>query len=147
MPVAETLHGEIRFETDQVIKLLGGPIGFSQVTDFILLENADIEPFRWLVAVDDSQLSFAVIDPRSLVDGYKIELTQPDRERLQIDESSDVLPLVIAVLGARPEESTANLKAPIVVNSTRMVAAQIVLTSSKYDVKHPLLATASESRR
>ena len=145
MPLAQTEHGPVRFEEDQVLRMLGGLIGFAEATRFVLLENQEIDPFRWLVSVDNPELSFAVIDPRILVPEFHIELTEPDRVRLAINERSEILPLAISVLSARPEESTANLKAPIVVNSTHMLAAQVVMTTSDYAVKHPLLPEPSRS--
>lgn len=144
MPIVETRHGAIRYEDDQVIRLLGGLVGFDEVTQFVLLETTEIEPLRWLVSVERPELSFLVVDPRLLVEEFQFGLSGEDRKRLRIDEGSDLLPLAITVLGPRPESSTANLKAPIVINSTEMLAAQIVLTESSYSVQHPLLLGSSD---
>ena len=139
MPTATTRHGQIEFQEDQVFRMLGGLVGFADATRFVLLESPDIAPFGWLVSVDRPELSFMVVDPRLVIEGFEIELTEEDRTRLEIDADSDVLPLAIAVVSDSPEASTANLKAPVVVNSSRMLAAQIVLTDSDYSVRHPLL--------
>ena len=145
MPTVETQHGPIEYEDGQVFHMLGGLIGFADATKFVLLESPEVDPFRWLVSVDKPELSFAVIDPRLLVPDFHIGLAEPDRARLEITEESDVLPLAISVLSTPPEGSTANLKAPIVVNSTRMLAQQVVLTTSDYSVKHPLLPSGNGS--
>lgn len=142
MPTATTRHGTIHYEKSQVVHVLGGLVGFPDATHYVLLESEEVEPFRWLVSVDQPELSFLVIDPRLLVLDFEYGLTSADRSRLGIDERSEVLPLVIAVISDEPEGSTANLRAPLIVNSTRMVAAQIVLTDGEHSVRHPLLPQA-----
>jgi flagellar assembly factor FliW len=147
MPQAETRHGTIHYEEDQVFEMLGGLLGFPDAKRFVLLESADIEPLRWLVSVDRKDLSVLVIDPRLLVPGYRVELSREEQSKLEITDGEveregdgNILPLAITLLSDKPQQSTANLKAPIVLNTARMVAAQIVQTESRHSVQHPLLA-------
>lgn len=144
MPTAVTQHGPIDYVDEQVFRVEGGLVGFPEARRFILLESPDIEPLRWLVCVDQPEPSLLVVDPRLLVSDYRVTLEEGDRKLLQVDEGSEVLPLAIAVVGENPEASTCNLMAPIVINSTRMVAVQLVLADSEYAVQHPLLAPSTD---
>ena len=141
MPVARTRHGDFDYEEDQVLHVAGGLLGFPDALRFLLLENADVEPLRWLVSLDRPELTLLVIDPRLLVADFQIRLGEEDCERLDLQEGDDsaLLPLAITVLAERGESSTANLKAPVIVNTRRMRAAQIVLLDAPYSVQHPLL--------
>jgi flagellar assembly factor FliW len=121
--------------------MVGGLIGFPDATRFLLLESAEVAPLRCLVSLTEPELELTVIDPRHLIAEYRIRLTPKELSRLELEPGDEegLLPLAIAVLGSEPEDSTANLKAPVIVNTRRMIAAQVVLVEDDYSICHPLL--------
>ena len=133
--------GQLEYQDNQLLHLSGGVIGLPEADRFLLVENAEIEPLRWMVSTSVANLSLPVIDPRILMPGYELSLTPEQALRLEVDkeEISGLLPLAITVLAEPADASTANLKAPIVVNTRRMVAAQVVLVDADYPVDFPLL--------
>lgn len=138
--------GELAYDDEQIVHLRGGVIGLAEAEHFLLVENADIEPLRWLVSTSVSGLSLPVIDPRILIADYRLTLTDEQTRRLELGDDKNrtgLLPLAITVLAEPAYASTANLKAPIVVNTKRMTGAQIVLVDSAYRIDHPLLPPVS----
>jgi len=143
MAIAETPHGPIEYQSSQVFCMDGGLVGFCDATRFVLIENSEVEPLRWLVSVDRPELAFLVVDPRLLIPDFRVHLRDEERMRLELTDDDDVLLLAITVVGETSEEATANLKAPIVVNPRKMTAAQVVLIDSEYSVHQPLLAASA----
>ena len=143
MPEAQSRLGRLTYEESQVFRMVGGLIGVPDAERFILLESPEVEPLKWLVSVEGPELSLPVIDPRLLISDYQPRLEDEHVDRLELTSESDLLPLAITVLTPEPEDSTANLRAPIVINTAKMLAAQIVPAESAYSISHPLLPPSS----
>ncbi len=134
MPTVASRFGPLQYDESQVLELVGGLVGLPEVSRFVLVESA--------VTVDGAGLSLLVVDPRLLVRDFRVELSREDCLRLEAspDDGASILPLALTVLAQPPERSTANLRAPILINTDRMRAIQVVPPESPYSVAHPLLA-------
>jgi hypothetical protein len=53
------------YRDKDVIVFEEGLVGFPSAKRFILIESASLSPFRILKCVDDPQIGFLVLDPRS----------------------------------------------------------------------------------
>ncbi len=137
----DTPRGPIEYDEHQVLRVDDGLVGFAQARRFVLVESDDLAPLRWLVAVDSPDLSFLVVDARQIVPTYELRLSAVERAKLGVEDASELLPLAITVVAESPEDATANLKAPILVNSREMTAAQVILTECDYSVRQSLLTS------
>lgn len=129
--------GEIDFEPENVYEFAEGLIGFEQLKRFIIVTDPACEPFRWLVSVEDQDTSFPILDPNVVVEDYRIELPN-DKTHVA----------VVAVLKDPVEQSTVNLRSPILFDTVKRTAQQVVLEHDVYAIHHPLvqqLALAAES--
>jgi flagellar assembly factor FliW len=124
---------------DAVIHFDEGLIGFSECKDFVLMENANLAPFRLLQSLESPQVGFLVLEASTLVNNYYDRVPQRDWEALGVDEKTKPLAFVIVVIGSSPETSTGNFQAPLLVNHERMIGKQIILTDSEFSVRHPLV--------
>lgn len=88
-----------------------GMLGFAQFKRYILVENEEILPFKWLQSVEDQYVSFPVIDPHVVVRDYQFAITLEDLRNLEIEEPAEVVTLVVAVIPPDPIRATVNLKA------------------------------------
>ncbi len=140
MPIANTNFGNLSYEEHQVLQVKGGLIGVPSARSFVLLEAPEIEPLKWLVTTEGPEFVLLVIDPRLLVADYFIRLDEGERQRLEVTAETAILPLAIAKVSENPHNSTANLKAPILVNTDRMLAIQVVPVECEYSVAYPLLS-------
>ena len=142
MNVIETLdrvdQSDVRGQ-ETVIHFEEGLIGFSDFKQFNLLENDYLSPFRLLRAVESSDVGFLVVDPSSRVADYSEMIPDREWESIGVTSRADRLAFVTVVLGPTAEESTANLQAPMLINTKDMIGKQVILTDSGFSVREPLL--------
>jgi flagellar assembly factor FliW len=128
-----------------LIEMAAGLPGFPDARRFLLVEWApDTSPFALLKSLDHDALEFLVVPPVAMFPDYAPELDDLEASSLGLTCAEDALVLVIVTVGDRPEDATANLLAPIVVNVHTLAAGQIVLQgSSVEDLRRPLFADAA----
>jgi flagellar assembly factor FliW len=134
MKFANRQFGELEFDDNHVIEFPAGLIGFEQRRKFLIVDDVDTEPFRWLVSLEDAALSFPLLDPGLLLPGYAPgEATGGSRTVF-----------VIATLRPAGETSSVNLRAPLVIDNATRSARQVVLDDEGLPLAFPL-APASQA--
>ena len=123
-----------------VLDMIAGLPGFPDARRFLLVEWAEeTSPFALLRSLDHEALEFLVVAPVSLFPDYAPEIDDAQADALGLEAAEDALILVIVTVGERPEDATANLLAPIVVNVHTRASAQIVLPMAPVeDLRRPL---------
>ncbi len=122
--------GELEFDQTIVYHFPNGLFGFEELHDFIIIDDKDTEPLRWLLSIDDATVGFAVVDAGIIAPELYGELSAEERG------SSSMF--VVLVLHRDPEPVTANLKAPIVLDNRNRSGKQLVLNSDKYLTDHKI---------
>jgi flagellar assembly factor FliW len=132
--------GSIEVRSDQIIYLDPGLLGFSQYHRYVLIEHHQEAPFLWLQCLDKADLAFVVVDPRFLLSDYQPgPLAQAMRD-LKVDCPEDLKILVILTIPpGKPQEMTANLMGPVVINLKTRQGRQLIVEESHYSHKHPVL--------
>jgi len=132
---ASSRFGELEVESSSVIEFVDGLIGFAQDKQFVLLDYHP--PFSWLHCITNPQLAFVVVSGGEFGDSYRVEPPVGDRD---IDLRADDEVSIINLVSVRPNasETTANLKAPIIVNLRNRRGKQIILDTSDYSTRFPL---------
>ena len=97
-------------------------------------------PYSVLVDLDDTDIRFLVAPPALFFPQYEVELDDQSVELLGLGTADEALILMIVTLGERPEDATANLLGPVVINTRTHEALQAVLPEAGYSTKVPLLA-------
>lgn len=131
--------GHVEFGEADVIHVQEGLPGFNGLRRFLLIENEQFAPLKFLQSLDDPIISFPLIDPRLVRDDFEVALTQEQRAALEIVNGDPALAYSIVTLGHAAEEASANLCAPLVINTSKMRASQVILLDSDYSVAEPLL--------
>ena len=83
-------------------------------------------PVRLATGATASPLRLIVAAPALLWPEYAVTIDDATEALLEIERPDEAAALVVVTLGTSVEASTANLFAPIVLNTTRRLAAQIV---------------------
>lgn len=132
--------GSIEVRSDQIIYLEPGLLGFTQYHRFVLIEHHQETPFLWLQCLEKEDLAFVVIDPRALLSDYQPgPLAQVMRD-LEVKRPEDLKVLVILTIPpGRPQEMTANLMGPVVINLKTRQGKQIIVEDPHYSHKHRVL--------
>ena len=137
-----TVHfGELEIAQTDVIEFQHGPIPFVTLRRYVLLSRDDELPFQWLQSVEVPHLAMLTIPLSVAFPDFKAEIGPEDRQWLGLREGEEPVWLVVVVIGETPEQSTANLLAPIAVNFRTMRAKQVVQELDTSWARRPLLAT------
>ena len=91
-----------------------------------------------IVSKEDSNIGFMSISPFDIKKDYEIDLDDQFIKELDIKNEKDVLVLCLITLGKSLKDSTANLKAPIIINIKNNRGKQLILQDDKYKIKEPL---------
>jgi flagellar assembly factor FliW len=105
-----------------------GPVaGFPQHRAFVLTEIDPSSMVCALRSLDDPDVRFLVLPPGPLFPEYAPEISDDWAETLELSQADDALVLVIVNPGTSIADATVNLMAPIVINTSTLRAAQVVL--------------------
>ncbi|WP_342576263.1 flagellar assembly protein FliW [Paenibacillus sp. FSL M8-0142] len=137
--------GPIHITEEQVITFIGPVLGFNGLDKYVIIQSEDKQhPFEFLQSIEDENLTFIVTDPFIFFKEYEFQLDPHWIEVLGVQSEEEVQ--VMAIVTARSaEDITCNLKAPIVLNRDRNIAAQIILDHGNYTTKQPLGGKKGES--
>ena len=91
-----------------------------------------------IVSKEDSNVGFISISPFDIKKDYEIDLDDQFIKELDIKNEKDVLVICLITLGKSLKDSTANLKAPIIINIKNNRGKQLILQDDKYKIKEPL---------
>jgi flagellar assembly factor FliW len=143
-PVSATIatkhFGNIVVREDQIITFSPGLLGFTEFHRYILIEHGQDSPFLWLQCVEKADLAFVVIDPLFVLPDYQIGPVNGVQKELEVKNLQDLKVLVILTIPpGRPQDMTANLMGPLLINLANRRGKQLVLESSPYSHKHPVL--------
>jgi len=117
--------------------------GFPHLRTFTLVRwGSEDSPFLAMTADGDPDVGFVVVSPFLYYPEYEFDLDDATSERLGICSADDVQVLCIITLHDRPEQATANLLGPIVINVRNGEACQTVLPHAIYSVQTPLARAA-----
>jgi flagellar assembly factor FliW len=132
--------GSIEVRSDQIIYLEPGLLGFSQHHRYVLIEHPRENPFLWLQCLDKADLAFVAIDPRCLLSDYQPgSLPQATRE-LEVKNPEDLKILAILTIPpGKPQEMTANLMGPVVINLKTRQGRQLIVEDAQYSHQHRVL--------
>lgn len=136
----ETKHfGELDVEEKDIIFFENGLIGFDELKRFvILLPESDI-PFRWFQSLETPDIAFVIINPLLILSDYKVKITKVDMASLQADSIDDLEIYSIVTIPDNINEMTINLIGPIILNSLKGTAKQIIIDNSNYGIKYSLI--------
>ncbi len=130
---------DLVFEEKDIIQFPTGIPGFESNKEFVIVQLPEYAPFEWLVATDNSGLRFAIINPMVFHTDYAPNIVKEQLTDLAIEKPEDILLYCIVTIRKNPEESTANLVGPVIINKTRRIGKQIIIDDEKYTTKESIL--------
>ena len=113
--------------------------GFPGERRFALVRWGAFEgPYSLMVDLDNPEVRFLVMPPYVFFPDYVVDLDDAIAAKIHLAKAEDCLLLVIVTLGGAPEDATANLLGPVVINLQTREGVQAVLAESGYSTRVPL---------
>ena len=128
MNVTTTRFGVVEVSERKVLYFPSGIIGFPDCRRYVILDHDTDIPLKWLQAVDRADLAFPIAAPEDVVEQYTVTIPPADLAALEAVPSGDMVTFVIlSIPRGAPDRTTANLRAPVVVNPATRVGRQVLV--------------------
>ncbi|MEX5284826.1 flagellar assembly protein FliW [Selenomonas sputigena] len=145
--IKTTRFGEIEEDEGKIIRFAAGLPAFEEEKEFIIVPYDEESPYVFLQSVMTPDLAFLMTIPFIFFPDYEFRLEDDVLESLALENQEDLLLYTLLTLpGNDFRGMTANLLAPIVINSRTNEGRQIVLDKSAYKTKHRLFPREEEKK-
>lgn len=131
--------GRLEIEEDEIISFKSGIPGFEHLQKYAIFDSDEMAPFKWMISMDDPDVSFVIITPQLLCPDFQPKLFVTDLADLDVDSDDELILFAIITLTPNPLDSTANLQGPLLINKNKKTGKQIVVTDDQYILKYPIL--------
>lgn len=138
MKVKTTRFGELEVNPTDLVTFAEGLFGFENLKKYFVVDPGDSTLILWLQSTEDEKVAFPIIEPKIFKPDYIAKLLPADLNGLELESLQSAKLYSILTIPAAVTEMSANLKAPIVINSAKKIGKQIVLQDSKLSVKHEM---------
>lgn len=132
--------GQIQVEADDLIHFSEGLVGFETLTRFVLVDDPTDDLFVWLQSCERPEIAFPLLEPQLFLQSYDIHLSAKENADLEIRGLDEASVFNILTIPQDPTLMTANLKAPVVINSKLRKAKQCVLQDHNLQIREPIFS-------
>ncbi len=141
MKIKTRKFGDIDIADDKIIQMPFGLPGFPGRNRYVLLEINETRPFCWYQCVDDPDLVLAVMNPLLFKPDYRVNLQSILKEMAWHGDSMESMAVyvVVTINKGGLHRITANLMGPIVINTVKCNAVQLIMNDSPYSHQHPIM--------
>ncbi|AJI23897.1 flagellar assembly protein FliW [Priestia megaterium] len=138
MKISTSYHGDIEIDNQQTLTFNQGIPGFLEETEFVILPLPEAEAFQVLQSIQTKEVAFIITDPFQFFLDYDFQLEPQEIEKLQLQQVEDAAVYVLLTMSNSVEKITANLQAPVIINTKKQLAKQVILMNTAYETKHRL---------
>ncbi|HOJ32386.1 MAG TPA: flagellar assembly protein FliW [Candidatus Hydrogenedentes bacterium] len=133
--------GALEVDPNTVIIFTQPILGFQEYRRFILLPGPS-SFLKWLQSTDSGDLAFILLDPKSVVPDYQVNLGEQELAELAATRVEDLDIYTLVVVPQDPSRIRTNLKAPILLNMKHRLGKQTILDNSDYPIQYYLSKSA-----
>lgn len=130
--------GYITVDEEDEINFICGMYGFDNYTKFVILKDGPEDDIMYLQSLENTDLSFVLIDPYSIFNSYNPSVNEEDLIDLGADNEGELKFLVIAIIKEEIKDSVVNLKSPIAINPKTRKSKQVILQNS-YPLRYNII--------
>ncbi|SHM96710.1 flagellar assembly protein FliW [Gracilibacillus kekensis] len=143
MQIKTKYFGEMNIEQEQMIYFPHGLPGFQDEKEFVVLNFEENGLFNVLQSTRAMDPAFIVIDPFLFVKNFEIDINQATIDQLEINKKEEVIVLSIVTVKEPLKLSTANLNAPLVINQSKKIGKQYIISGSIYSTREQIFTKTS----
>lgn len=137
--------GEITVKPEDILSFTCGMYGFEDYINYVILKDSPEDDIMFLQSIENTDLSFVLIDPYTIFRNYDPILAEEDLIELTVKNEEKLKYLVIAIIKENIKDSVVNLKSPVAINPETKTAKQVILQNA-YPLRYNILA-AEEGKR
>lgn len=138
MVVKTKFFGEVELDDAKVLDFPNGIIGFEDFKKFAIIYDIDSEgenKISWLQSLEEPALALPVVDPLAIVPEYAPTIEDELLKPLGNPADEDLLCLLVMTVPSDMTKVTANMKAPVIINSKTNKGVQLIVDNADYPVK------------
>jgi len=142
LKIDSTRFGPITIGEERIITMPFGMLGFPEEKRYVILQHREDSPFFWYQSVDDPALAFVITSPFLFKPDYSVPLEDTVEQMSWIedkDKGTLELYVVVNIPKSSPDDMTANLIGPILINNRTRQAVQMIIADSPYSHKFSLV--------
>lgn len=138
--VAQTrLFGTVDIAEDKILDFPMGMIGFENLRKFAIIYDSEREErakISWLQSMEEPTLALPIVHPSVIFEDYSPVVEDELMKNIGDPADADVLIFTTLSIPSDLTKMTANLKAPIIINTKDRKAMQIIVENEEYPVKY-----------
>lgn len=146
MIVKTSRFGDKEVPDEALLTFPEGVIGFRDATRFVMFECSDDGLFKWLQSCDRPELAFVICEASLIMPDYKIMIGEKERQVLKLEKAEDAVVCLILVIPKNPQDATANLLGPLVMNTETRLGMQVVVVNPQYSTRYRLFVSPDEKK-
>ncbi|MBE5937789.1 MAG: flagellar assembly protein FliW [Lachnospiraceae bacterium] len=139
MKANTNLFGEIDIPDEKIITFEQGIMGFEDCKKFTIIYDSGKEErssISWLQCMDNPELAFSMISPFYVMEDYNPIVESEWLKPLGEVNDDNVVIFVLMNIKSDITKLTANMKAPIIINSDTCKGAQLIVENQDYEIKY-----------
>ncbi|SFC24061.1 flagellar assembly factor FliW [Bacillus sp. OV322] len=141
MNITTKYHGEQEIKQDDILTFESGIPGFIEEKGFCVLPLED-SPFYVLQSINSANTAFIMADPFTFFKEYEFDLADEVMENLKIQSNEHVAVFVILTIKEPFNKTTANLQAPIIINTKSQLGKQYIINRGAYTTRHKIICSS-----
>jgi len=150
MLVKTRFFGEVDIEDEKILTFDNGIMGFEDMKRWTLIydiEKGSEGPISWFQSLDMAELALPVINPYTVTAIYEPvvedELLKPLGE---FKDEELVTLLTITIPSEDPSKTTANFRAPILINPVNRKGIQVIVNNEDYPIKFSIYESVQKMK-
>ncbi len=146
MKIQTSRFGILDVSDETLLIFPSGLVGFPAFRRFVVLDAAEDSDYQWLQSVDEPSLAVVIVDVHLLQPEFRIDVPDEGLAELDMTQTDPIsIMAVVTIPSGEPNQATANLRAPLVVNLRTRKGKQMILHES-IPLRYPLLPAPAESK-
>lgn len=151
MKINSRIFGEIEIDEEKIITIPNGILGFEEYKQYAIAydsENEAKKSIMWLQSLDEPTLAFPVMEPVSVLGEYNPMVEDEWLEPIgNFNTDDDLYVLTILTVPSDIKKMTANLKAPLIINTLTRKGCQLIVNNEEYSVRYNIYDYIEKCRK
>jgi len=126
-------------QEQNIVQFPFGLPGFEMLTKFLIVELDDYPPFYMLQSLEEQEVTMLILNLKLLKVGKDIQIPRKEYSKIHLQDMTDAEVYVILKINSETHQFTANIRAPLVINTRERTGFQVILENDQLSVEHSLV--------